>query len=253
MFNRAYRRFQRCEKNETSDFPARDCRQPDGAPPSMPGPRVQLLDVGLTGHVVYPPVRGPGLRFDFVVGSSARAALVRLPASGRSQIAAPRVPPQDRPRSSRQPLSASRRGGASRISGHGRPQEAGIALYGPLRASQAAFAPDRTGRIARAGRERPFRGRIRAGSARNRGVCPGIRNSGQVKSRERMPDRPRDFAAVDRIGGPGTGCACRRGAGYVEPLDWRTAPELRPAGDPRRQCASGNRSAGKDHKEKRRH
>ena len=60
------------------------------------------------------------------------------------------------------PRSAARRGGASRISGHRRPQEAGIALYGPLRASQADFAPDRTGRIARSGRERPFRERIRA-------------------------------------------------------------------------------------------
>ena len=60
------------------------------------------------------------------------------------------------------PRSAARRGGASRISGHGGPQEAGIALYGPLRASQADFAPDRTGPIARSGRERPFRERIRA-------------------------------------------------------------------------------------------
>ena len=117
-------------------------------PPQRPGGQRRAgTDWTGTGAGATPDRRGPD-----VVPSWRKAA-----AGGQAEGGARRR--QDR-----------RRGATGRFPAGGRSRKGGIALYGPLRASQARFAPDRTGRMAQGRQESPLQARIRAGPGRNRGL-----------------------------------------------------------------------------------
>ena len=204
------------------------------------------------GGCLYPRTRtrgpgfGAGSRWKFLEAGRTEARRRQRP----GPIADPgnQAAPGSTPGPGGSPRSAARRGRTTGFPGKEGLQEAGIALSGPYSGSLGGFAPCCPCRIARVGREGPFRRPIGAGSARfgvvrpeirkGRGGPPGWRAAGRASAPASSPgSSPSGDPTVPR-GGSRHGPEARRPAALRGPAS-ASAARSRPAAP----CASGRDAA----------